>query len=94
MIDHGCKITNDDKPLRIHVDFSLFKLLKMISKGYRPNKKDNNNYVYFVSAINTLINQNNNQAALFIDEVNVGKPVDYKLTKDAFSASIHPIILM
>ncbi len=79
------KITTDNKPLRIHVDFSLFKLLKMISKGYRPNKKDNNNYVYFVSAINTLINQNNNHAALYIDEVNVGKPVDYKFSKDAFS---------
>lgn len=79
------KITNEDKPLKIHVDFSLFKLLKMISKGYRPNKKDNNNYVYFVGAINTLINQNNNHAALYIDEVNVGKPVDYKFSKDAFS---------
>lgn len=79
------KMGNDVKPLKIHVDFSLFKILKMISKGYRPNKKDNNNYVYFVSAINMLVNQNNNQAALYIDEVNVGKPVDYKFSKDAFS---------
>lgn len=79
------KIGNGSQTLKIHVDFSLFLTLKMISKGYRPNKKDNNNYVYFVSAMNILVNQNNNQAALYIDEVNIGKPVDYKFSKDAFS---------
>lgn len=50
------KINNEKESIKIHVDFSLFKILKMISKGYRPNKKDNNNYVYFVNSINTLIN--------------------------------------
>jgi DNA phosphorothioation-dependent restriction protein DptF len=79
------KINNEKDSLKIHVDFSLFKILKMISKGYRPNKKDNNNYVYFVNTINILINQNNNKAALYIDEVNVGKAVDYKFSKDTFS---------
>lgn len=79
------KINNETDSVKIHVDFSLFKILKMISKGYRPNKKDNNNYVYFVNFINTLINQNNNKAPLYIDEVNIGKAVDYKFSKDTFS---------
>jgi len=79
------KINNETDSIKIHVDFSLFKILKMISKGYRPNKKDNNNYVYFVNSINTLINQNNNKAPLYIDEVNIGKAVDYKFSKDTFS---------
>jgi DNA phosphorothioation-dependent restriction protein DptF len=79
------KINNETESIKIHVDFSLFKILKMISKGYRPNKKDNNNYVYFVNSINTLINQNNNKAPLYIDEVNIGKAVDYKFSKDTFS---------
>jgi len=78
------KINDERETIRIHVDFSLFKILKMISQGYRPNKKDNNNYVYFVNSINILINQNNNKAALYIDEVNVGKAIDYKFSKDAF----------
>lgn len=81
----GFKINNERDTLKIHVDFSLFKVLKMISQGYRPNKKDNNNYVYFVNAVNTLISQNNNKASLYIDEVNIGKPVDYKFSKDTFS---------
>jgi DNA phosphorothioation-dependent restriction protein DptF len=79
------KINNETDSVKKHVDFSLFKILKMISKGYRPNKKDNNNYVYFVNSINTLINQNNSKAPLYIDEVNVGKAVDYKFSKDTFS---------
>ncbi len=81
----GFKVDNENDSLKIHVDFSLYKVLKMISQGYRPNKKDNNNYVYFVNAVNILINQNNNKASLYIDEVNIGKPVDYKFSKDTFS---------
>jgi DNA phosphorothioation-dependent restriction protein DptF len=76
------KINNDTETLKIHVDYSLFKILKTILLGYRPNKKDNNNYVYFVNLINKLINQNNDKAALYIDEVNIGKAVDYKFSKD------------
>lgn len=79
------KINNETDFVKIHVDFSLYKILKMISQGYRPNKKDNNNYVYFVNSINLLINQNNNKAPLYIDEVNIGKAVDYKFSKDTFS---------
>ena len=79
------KINNEKDRVKIHVDFSLYKILKMISQGYRPNKKDNNNYVYFVNSINILINQNNNKASLYIDEVNIGKAVDYKFSKDTFS---------
>lgn len=79
------KINNETDFVKIHVDFSLYKILKMISQGYRPNKKDNNNYVYFVNSINILINQNNNKAPLYIDEVNIGKAVDYKFSKDTFS---------
>ena len=79
------KINNETEQIKIHVDFSLFKILKMISQGYRPNKKDNNNYVYFVNSVNILINQNNDKAPLYIDEVNIGQAVDYKFSKDTFS---------
>lgn len=79
------EINNEKDRIKIHVDFSLYKILKMIYQGYRPNKKDNNNYVYFVNSINILINQNNNKASLYIDEVNIGKAVDYKFSKDTFS---------
>lgn len=78
------KINKEKESLRIHVDYSLFKILKMVSKGYRPNKKDNNNFVYFVNAITTLTNQNNHKASLYIDEINIGKAVDYQFSKNPF----------
>jgi DNA phosphorothioation-dependent restriction protein DptF len=78
------KINEAKESLKIHVDYSLFKTLKMVSKGYRPNKKDNNNFVYFVNAITTLTNQNNQKASLYIDEINIGKAVDYQFSKNPF----------
>jgi len=78
------KLDNSDTPIRIHIDFGLYEILNRILNGYRPNKKDNNNYISFVSLINKLINQNNEDAALEIDEVNIGKVADYELIKDSF----------
>jgi DNA phosphorothioation-dependent restriction protein DptF len=75
---------SDALPLRIHIDYRLYEILNRVLNGYRPNKKDNSNYVSFIVAINKLINQNNNVAPLEIDEVNIGKNSDYELVKDAF----------
>ncbi|MBZ9631389.1 DNA phosphorothioation-dependent restriction protein DptF [Salegentibacter sp. LM13S] len=70
---------NSEK-LKIHVDYSLFELLNKIVKGYRPNRKDNNNYITFITFINRLINHENDKSALEIDEINIGKAADYKLS--------------
>lgn len=74
---------NQDAKILVSIDFSLFKTLKMINQGYRPNKKDNNNFISFVKFIHEVI-QEQQQKILYIDEVNVGKPIDYKLTKNSF----------
>lgn len=74
----------ENNPLQMDIDYGLFCLLQKITKGYRPNKKDNNDYVYFVQTINKIINHKSNKAPLYIDEVNIGKSVDYKLSKQMF----------
>ena len=79
------KLKDSKEPFRIHIDFGLYDILNRILNGYRPNKKDNNNYISFVSLINKLINQDNDKAALEIDEVNIGKAADYELIKDSFN---------
>lgn len=73
-----------NEPIKIDLDFALYDILKRILKGYRPNKKDNNNFISFVNFINKLINQNNTTDALEIDEVNIGKVADYELIIDHF----------
>lgn len=74
---------SESEDIRIAIDFSLFKTLKMINLGYRPNRKDNNNFIYFVYFIRE-VTEEKQQNTLYIDEVNVGKPIDYKLTKSRF----------
>jgi len=71
-------------PISINIDFGLFVLLKKISDGYRPNKKDNNDYVYFVQSIQKITNHKSASSPLYIDEVNVGKSIDYKFSKQMF----------
>lgn len=78
------KLDGQSKNNIIHVDYGLYEILNRVLKGYRPNKMDNNNFISFVYFINKLINQENENAALEIDKVNIGKAVDYELTKDSF----------
>ena len=78
------KLDNSNTPIRININFGLYEILNRILNGYRPNKKDTNNYISFVNLINKLINQDNDAAALEIDEVNIGKAADYELIKDSF----------
>lgn len=71
------------EPIHIAIDYSLFNMLKMINQGYRPNRRDNNNFIYFVYFIDD-VTQETQPHVLYIDEVNIGKPIDYKLTKSPF----------
>lgn len=78
--------------ININIDYGLFVLLKKIAEGYRPNKKDNNDYVYFVQSIQKITNQNSATSPLYIDEVNVGKSIDYKFSKQMFEGYTFELI--
>lgn len=78
------KIDNQKELHKIHIDFRLFEILNRILKGYRPNRKDNNNYISFVSLINKFINEDSNIASLEIDKINIGNSSDYELSLGNF----------
>ena len=78
------ELEDNRETIKVNVDFGLYDILKKILKGYRPNKKDNNNHISFINFINKLVKQNNNSEALEIDEVNIGKASDYELVIDHF----------
>lgn len=78
------KLKRSDTPYKIHIDYRLYEILNRILKGYRPNKKDNNNYISFVSLINKLVSDGNSNSMLEIDKINIGKPADYALSIDNF----------
>ncbi|WP_313529200.1 DNA phosphorothioation-dependent restriction protein DptF [Sphingobacterium multivorum] len=81
-----------DKPITVNIDYGLFVLLQKIASGYRPNKKDNNNYVYFVQSTQKITNHKSAMSPLYIDEVNIGKSIDYKFSKQIFDGYTFELI--
>ncbi|WP_405266413.1 DNA phosphorothioation-dependent restriction protein DptF [Cellulophaga sp. Ld12] len=78
------KLKKSETPYKIHIDYRLYEILNRILKGYRPNKKDNNNNISFVSLINNFISDGDSNSMLEIDKINIGKPADYVLSIDSF----------
>ena len=78
------KLKKSETPYKIHIDYRLYEMLNRILKGYRPNKKDNNNNISFVSLINNFISDGDSNSMLEIDKINIGKPADYMLSIDSF----------
>lgn len=68
----------------LNIDYGLYVILRRVQEGYRPNRKDGNNYIYFVEAINKLINKDIQNAPIYIDEINIGQAIDYKFSRDHF----------
>ena len=78
------KLKKSETLYKIHIDYRLYEILNRILKGYRPNKKDNNNNISFVSLINNFISDGDSNSMLEIDKINIGKPADYVLSIDSF----------
>lgn len=69
----------------VDVDYSLYVLLQKVNKGYRPNKLDRNSFINFVTMVDKLIYENSEYEELFIDEVNIGYHLDYKLQLNEYN---------
>jgi DNA phosphorothioation-dependent restriction protein DptF len=77
--------SQDKLPIGVDVDYSLYVLLQKVNKGYRPNKLDRNSFINFVTMVDKLIYQNSADEELFIDEVNIGYHLDYKLELNEYN---------
>jgi len=75
---------NKEENIRLYIDNGLLKLLKRVDEGYRPNKLDKNSYINFINFLNKLIAAEQDINEIKIDEVNIGKNIDYIFSKDAF----------
>jgi DNA phosphorothioation-dependent restriction protein DptF len=70
--------------ITLHIDTGLFNLLNKVNHGYRPNKLDKNSYINFINFLNHLVEVESQMLKLKIDEVNIGKNIDYVFSTDAF----------
>lgn len=76
------KNENKDKSYEIDIDFSLYKLLIKITNGYRPNKKDKNQFINFIQFINKLEETGSQNDKLIFIEKNKNINRKYKLEYD------------
>ncbi|MCT4584206.1 MAG: DNA phosphorothioation-dependent restriction protein DptF [Peptostreptococcaceae bacterium] len=53
---------------KIKIDYFLYKLLKRINDGYRPNKKDKNDFINFIKFIEKIISFGDMKKELIIEE--------------------------
>ncbi|MDM1377706.1 MULTISPECIES: DNA phosphorothioation-dependent restriction protein DptF [Myroides] len=74
----------NEEIITLNIDYGLYVILRRVKEGYRPNRKDGNNYIYFVEAINKLINKDIENSPIYIDEINIGQAIDYKFSRDHF----------
>lgn len=73
---------NLDTSCSIDIDYSLYDLLIRVGNGYRPNKKDKNNFIKFIEFINKIecAGYQNNQ--LTFTEKNKEENKKYRLEFD------------
>ena len=73
-----------EKDISLYIDNGLLRLLTKVTEGYRPNKLDKNSYINFINFLSSLIQAQNDITTLKIDEVNIGKSIDFTFSIDSF----------
>lgn len=68
----------------VNIDYALFKLIRDIKNGYRPNIKDKNNFVSFVNTIERIYSFGQQKKELTIENKNSENKVQYVLKKTPF----------
>lgn len=71
-----------EKSEGIEIDYSLYQLLKKVTKGYRPNKKDRNQFIKFIEFINKLELAGSQDQSLVFTEKNREDNKKYRLEYD------------
>lgn len=73
---------NLDTSCRIDIDYSLYDLLIRVGNGYRPNKKDKNNFIKFIEFINKIECAGSQNNQLTFTEKNREENKKYRLEFD------------
>ncbi len=81
-----------DRTESIDVDFALFKLIKDIKEGYRPNARDKNNFISFTNMIDRIYNYGDKKKEVIIETKNTDSISKYILKKSMFGFEFERIV--
>lgn len=76
------KITGLNEPCGIEIDYPLYELLMRVGNGYRPNKKDKNQFIKFIEFINIIEMSGSQKSQLIFTEKNRDQNKKFKLEYD------------
>lgn len=71
-----------DESCVLEIDFQLYELLMRVSTGYRPNKKDKNQFIKFVEFINKIEMAGSQKSELIFTEKNRDQNKKFRLEYD------------
>ena len=75
----------------ISIDYDLYKMLKMVEKGYRPSAKDNNRFINFTSFVNKLSEYSNYDEEVTIQCLGKDEYKEYNLSRGGFGYSFSEV---
>lgn len=76
------KGNNVGDPYELDIDYNLYKLLRQVNNGYRPNKKDKNHFIKFIEFMNKLQDTGSKNEEVVFTEKNRENNKKYKLAYD------------
>ncbi|MBB5172444.1 DNA phosphorothioation-dependent restriction protein DptF [Texcoconibacillus texcoconensis] len=75
-------VKDSNKVHTVGVDYNLFKLIKQMKDGYRPNNQDKNNFINFVDVVQGLIKDGSSTSSLEVKQKVGNHLKSFSLTLD------------
>lgn len=85
------KKKNPECKATISIDYDLYKMLKLVEKGYRPSAKDNNRFISFTSFVNKLSEYSSYDEEVTIQCLGKDEYKEYNLSKGGFGYSFSEV---
>ena len=81
------KVNDNEEPVTLHMDYTLYSMITKLNKGYKPNKNDKEDLVVFREFIDELIKKGSSDKQLLIEDINTNRKfnLEYDATFEEFS---------
>lgn len=87
-LDYQIQNTRGKSEVSLYIDFALYHLLARVREGYKPNKKDKENFITFINSIKKIQEYGNKHEKIKVKEKNVDGYQNYVLSDDGFGGYI------
>ena len=81
------KVNDNEEPVTLHMDYTLYSMITKLNKGYKPNKNDKEDLVVFREFIDELIKKGSSDKQLLIEDINTNRKfnLEYDATFEEFT---------